>query len=302
MPAARENVEAKGSCIMEFIIITGQSGSGKSQTINVLEDAGFFCIDNMPPQLIPKFAELCGENGSIEKIAIVTDIRGGSLFLELLDNIGQLKEHNINAKILFVSAEHEEIKRRYKETRRKHPLLDLAEGDIDKAIDAEYDILTPIRQAADYFIDTTHMTTNNLREAVRNLFVENVTDTLLISCVSFGFMHGIPAEADLVFDVRCMPNPYHVPELRNFTGLDQCVQDFVMSYEVSRELRTKMFDMIDFLLPQYIAEGKSQLNIAIGCTGGRHRSVTYTEQLYKHLLENGYKVRILHRDVQKGKK
>ncbi|MCI8604549.1 MAG: RNase adapter RapZ [Ruminiclostridium sp.] len=287
---------------MEFIIITGQSGSGKSQTINVLEDSGFFCIDNMPPQLIPKFAELCGENGSIEKIAIVTDIRGGSLFLELLDNIGQLKDHNINAKILFVSAEHEEIKRRYKETRRKHPLLDIAEGDIDKAIDAEYDILTPIRQAADYFIDTTHMTTNNLREAVRNLFVENVTDTLLISCVSFGFMHGIPAESDLVFDVRCMPNPYHVPDLREFTGLDECVQNFVMSFEVSRELRTKMFDMIDFLLPQYIAEGKSQLNIAIGCTGGRHRSVTYTEQLYKHLSENGYKVRILHRDVNKRKK
>lgn len=287
---------------MEFIIITGQSGSGKSQTINVLEDAGFFCIDNMPPQLIPKFAELCGENGTIEKIAIVTDIRGGSLFFDLLDNIGQLKEHGINGKILFVSAEHDEIKRRYKETRRKHPLLDVAEGDIDKAIDAEYDILTPIRQAADYFIDTTHMTTNNLREAVRNLFVENVTDTLLISCVSFGFMHGIPAEADLVFDVRCMPNPFHVPELRNYTGLDKCVQDFVMSFEVSREMRTKMFDMIDFLLPQYIAEGKSQLNIAIGCTGGRHRSVTYTEQLFAHLSENGYKVRILHRDVNKGKK
>ncbi|MCM1055196.1 MAG: RNase adapter RapZ [Bacteroides sp.] len=287
---------------MEFIIITGQSGSGKSQTINVLEDAGFFCIDNMPPQLIPKFAELCGENGTIEKIAIVTDIRGGTLFFDLLDNIGQLKEHGINAKILFVSAEHDEIRRRYKETRRKHPLLDAAEGDIDKAIDAEYDILTPIRQAADYFIDTTHMTTNNLREAVRNLFVENVTDTLLISCVSFGFMHGIPAESDLVFDVRCMPNPFHVPELRNYTGLDECVRDFVMSFEVSREMRSKMFDMIDFLLPQYIAEGKSQLNIAIGCTGGRHRSVTYTEQLYDHLSENGYKVRILHRDVNKGKK
>lgn len=287
---------------MEFVIITGQSGSGKSQTINVLEDAGFFCIDNMPPQLIPKFAELCRENGSIEKIAIVTDIRGGSLFLDLQENIGQLKEHNINSKILFVSAEHDEIKRRYKETRRKHPLLDVADGDIDKAIEAESDILTPIRQAADYFIDTTHMTTNNLREAVRNLFVEDVTGTLLISCVSFGFMHGIPAEADLVFDVRCMPNPFHVPELRNFTGLDQCVQDFVMSFEVSREMRTKMFDMIDFLLPQYIAEGKSQLNIAVGCTGGRHRSVTYTEQLYAHLKENGYKVRILHRDVNKGKK
>ena len=287
---------------MEFVIITGQSGSGKSQTVNVLEDAGFFCIDNMPPQLIPKFAEMCRENGSIDKVAIVTDIRGGSMFLDLQDNIRHLKEDGIEAKILFVSAEHDEIKRRYKETRRKHPLLDVAEGDIDKAIDAEYDILTPIRLAADYFIDTTHMTTNNLREAVRNLFVENVTDTILISCVSFGFMHGIPAEADLVFDVRCMPNPYHVPELRDFTGLDQCVQDFVMSFEVSRELRTKMFDMIDFLLPQYIAEGKSQLIIAIGCTGGRHRSVTYTEQLYAHLKEKDYKVRILHRDVSKGKK
>ena len=180
-------------------------------------------------------------------------------------------------------------------------MLDVAGGDIDKAIDAEYDILTPIRMSADYFIDTTHMTTNNLREAVRNLFVENVSDTILISCISFGFMHGIPAEADLVFDVRCMPNPYHVPELREYTGLDQCVQDFVMSHEVSVEMRKKMFEMIDFLLPQYIAEGKSQLNIAIGCTGGRHRSVTYTQLLYKHLEKNGYKVRVLHRDIVKRK-
>lgn len=286
---------------MEFVIITGQSGSGKSQTVNVLEDAGFFCIDNMPPQLIPKFAEMCKEYANIDKIAIVTDIRGGSLFLDLQDNVKQLRESGIDLKILFVSTEHDEIKRRYKETRRKHPLLDVAGGDIDKAIDAEYDILTPIRMSADYFIDTTHMTTNNLREAVRNLFVENVSDTILISCISFGFMHGIPAEADLVFDVRCMPNPYHVPELREFTGLDQCVQDFVMSYEVSVEMRKKMFEMIDFLLPQYIAEGKSQLNIAIGCTGGRHRSVTYTQLLYKHLEENGYKVRVLHRDIAKRK-
>ena len=287
---------------MEFVIITGLSGSGKSQTVNVLEDAGFFCIDNMPPQLIPKFAEICRENGTIDKIALVTDIRGGSLFLNLQDNIEQLREDNINAKVLFVSADHEEIKRRYKETRRKHPLLDVAGGDIDKAIEAETDILTPIRQSSDYFIDTTHMNTNNLREAVRNLFVEDISDTLLISCVSFGFMHGIPAEADLVFDVRCMPNPYHVPELRSFTGLDQCVQDYVMGFEVSREMRTKLFDMIDFLLPQYIAEGKSQLVIAVGCTGGRHRSVTYTEQLYSHLKENGYRARILHRDVNKSKK
>lgn len=287
---------------MDFVIITGQSGSGKSQTVNVLEDAGFFCIDNMPPQLIPKFAEMCRENGTIDKIAIVTDIRGGSLFLDLQEKISELKANGVDAKLLFVSAEHEEIKRRYKETRRKHPLLDVAEGDIDKAIEAEYDILTPIRLAAEYFIDTTHMTTTNLREAVRNLFVENVSDTLLISCISFGFMHGIPAESDLVFDVRCMPNPYYVPELKEFTGLDKCVQDFVMSHEVSKEMQVKMFDMIDFLVPQYIKEGKSQLSISIGCTGGKHRSVTFTQLLYLHLKEKGYKVRVLHRDVNKGKK
>lgn len=287
---------------MEFVIITGLSGSGKSQTVNVLEDSGFFCIDNMPPQLIPKFAEICRENGTIDKIALVTDIRGGSLFLNLQENILKLRANDVNAKVLFVSAEHDEIKRRYKETRRKHPLLDMAGGDIDKAIDAENDILTPIKQFADYFIDTTHMNTTNLREAVRNLFVEDVSDTLLISCVSFGFMHGIPAEADLVFDVRCMPNPFHVPELREYSGLDKCVQDYVMSFDVAKEMRAKMFDMIDFLLPQYITEGKSQLVIAIGCTGGRHRSVTYTEQLYAHIKEKGYKARILHRDVNKGKK
>lgn len=287
---------------MDFVIITGQSGSGKSQTVNVLEDAGFFCIDNMPPQLIPKFAEMCRENGTIDKIAIVTDIRGGSLFLDLQEKISELKANGVDAKLLFVSAEHEEIKRRYKETRRKHPLLDVAEGDIDKAIEAEYDILTPIRLAAEYFIDTTHMTTTNLREAVRNLFVENVSDTLLISCISFGFMHGIPAESDLVFDVRCMPNPYYVPELKEFTGLDKCVQDFVMSHETSKEMQVKMFDMIDFLVPQYIKEGKSQLSISIGCTGGKHRSVTFTQLLYLHLKEKGYKVRVLHRDVNKGKK
>ena len=169
---------------MEFVIITGLSGSGKSQTVNVLEDSGFFCIDNMPPQLIPKFAEICRENGTIDKIALVTDIRGGSLFLNLQENILKLRANDVNAKVLFVSAEHDEIKRRYKETRRKHPLLDMAGGDIDKAIDAENDILTPIKQFADYFIDTTHMNTTNLREAVRNLFVEDVSDTLLISCVS----------------------------------------------------------------------------------------------------------------------
>lgn len=286
---------------MEFVIITGISGSGKSQAINMLEDIGFFCIDNMPPQLIPRLAEICAENENMNKIAIVTDIRGGSMFLDLKNNIDLLKESGINVKVLFIDANHEVLRRRYKETRRKHPLLDIADGDIDKAIDAERDILQPIKDAADYSIDTSLMSTTKLRETIRNYFLEDFSDTILVSCVSFGFKYGLPAEADLVFDVRCMPNPFFVPELKEKTGLDAEVQEYVMSHEVAQVMRTKLYDMIDFLLPQYINEGKSQLVIAIGCTGGKHRSVTFAENLWKHLDEKGYNVRVLHRDISKTK-
>lgn len=285
---------------MEFLIITGLSGSGKSQAVNVLEDIGFFCIDNMPPQLIPKFAEICKENGSIEKVAIVTDIRGGSLFLDLKENIDSLKSGGIDVKLLFVNASHEVIKRRYKETRRKHPLLDIAGGDIDKAIDTEIDILRPIKDDADYNVDTSLMSTTSLRETIRNLFLEDVSDTLLINVESFGFKYGLPAEADLVFDVRCLPNPFFVPELKTKTGLDAEVQDYVMQFDVAQSLRDKLFDLLDFLIPQYIHEGKSQLVVAFGCTGGQHRSVTFAEHLYRHLTENGYKARVLHRDCDKN--
>lgn len=286
---------------MEFVIITGISGSGKSQAINMLEDIGFFCIDNMPPQLIPKLAEICAENENMNKIAIVTDIRGGSMFLDLKNNIDLLKSSGINVKVLFIDANHEVLRRRYKETRRKHPLLDIADGDIDKAIDAEKDILQPIKDAADYSIDTSLMSTTKLRETIRNYFLEDFTDTILVSCMSFGFKYGLPAEADLVFDVRCMPNPFFVPELKEKTGLDPEVREYVMSHEVAQVMRTKLYDMIDFLLPQYINEGKSQLVIAIGCTGGKHRSVTFAENLWKHLDEMGYNVRVLHRDINKTK-
>lgn len=287
---------------MEFIIITGLSGSGKSQAINVLEDVGFFCIDNMPPQLIPKFAEICKENATIDKVAIVTDIRGGTFFLELKENIDSLKKGGVEVKVLFVSASHDVIRQRYKETRRKHPLLDIANGSIDKAIDAEMEILRPIEEIADYHVDTSLMTTTNLRETIRNFFIDNISETMLINIVSFGFKYGIPSEADLMFDMRCMPNPYYIQELKMKTGLDKEVRDFVMSHEVAVTYRAKLYDMLDFLIPQYITEGKAQLEIAIGCTGGRHRSVTFAEELYHHLQEKNYKVRILHRDVDRVKK
>ncbi|MGN0597053.1 MAG: RNase adapter RapZ [Ruminiclostridium sp.] len=284
---------------MEFVIVTGLSGSGKSCAAKVLEDIGFFVIDNMPPQLIPQFAELCEENPSIEKVAIVTDIRGGSLFLELNENIDALKNQGFDVKVLFVNADHEIIKKRYKETRRKHPLYDIANGDIDNAISAEADILQPIREVADYYIDTSLLSTAKMKETVLNLFLENISDSMVISCMSFGFKYGVPDEADLVFDVRCLPNPFYVADLKRKTGLDKEVRDFVMSHEKAQTLEAKLFDLIDFLIPEYISEGKSQLVIAFGCTGGKHRSVTFAENMFTHLNNKEYKVRIMHRDITK---
>ncbi len=284
---------------MEFIIVTGISGSGKSCAANVLEDIGYFCIDNMPPQLIPKFAELCGENSAIEKVAIVVDIRGGELFLRLWDNVENMRKSGLNVKVLFIYADRDVIKRRYKATRRKHPLYDIAGGDIDKAIDAEFDILMPLREHSDYYIDTSLMTTAKFKENMLNIFLENVNDSMVISCVSFGFKYGVPDEADLVFDVRCLPNPFYVPELKAKTGEDKEVRDYVMDSEVSKTLLSKLTDLMDFLVPQYIAEGKSQLVIAFGCTGGKHRSVTFAKLMRDHLDEKGYNVRLLNRDSSK---
>ena len=284
---------------MQFIIVTGVSGSGKSSAMNVLEDIGYFCIDNMPPQLIPKFAELCGDNSAIDKVAIVVDIRGGELFLQFWENVKEMRANGMDVKILFIYADKDVIRRRYKETRRKHPLYDISGGDLDKAIDSEFEILMPIRENSDYYIDSSLTSTAKFKENMMKMFLENVSKSMVISCLSFGFKYGVPDEADLMFDVRFLPNPFYVAELKHKTGEEQEVRDYVMNSEISVQFRDKLFDMIDFLVPQYISEGKSQLVIAFGCTGGRHRSVTFAEMTNDYLKEKGYNTHVLHRDSQK---
>ncbi len=284
---------------MEFVIVTGLSGSGKSSAVKVLEDIGYFCIDNMPPQLIPDFASMCNDNNDISKVAIVTDIRGGAMFFKLGESITKLHFRGIDVKVLFLESSREVVMKRYKETRRKHPLEDASEGDIGKAIDVERELLSEIRENADYIVDSSLLSTGQLKEQIAGLFLEKASDGMIVSCMSFGFKYGAPGEADLVFDVRCLPNPFYLPELKEKTGLDKEVRDYVMGFEQSRQLRDKLFDLIDFLIPHYVSEGKSRLVIAFGCTGGKHRSVTFAELTAKHLRESDFKTRILHRDAKK---
>lgn len=286
---------------MEFIIVTGLSGSGKSGAINVFEDIGYYCIDNMPPELIPKFADICSQTDSkIEKIAIVTDIRGGEMFLKLKDTVIQLQKKGLTIKILFLDASDDVLIKRYKETRRKHPLDESVHGSLSKAIRTEREMLCSIKAMSDYYIDTSMLSISQLKERVNSIFLENADEFMQITVMSFGFKYGICTEADLVFDVRCLPNPYYVPELKMHTGLDECVSSYVMQYAQSKELEKKLEDMISFLIPLYIKEGKSQLIIAFGCTGGKHRSVTFAENMYKYLTEKKYKIRITHRDISKN--
>ena len=284
---------------MEFVIVTGISGSGKSSAVKVLEDIGFFCIDNMPPQLIPNFAAMCNENTEITKVAIVTDIRGGAMFFKLSECIAKMHIAGINIKVLFLEASKEVLMKRYKETRRKHPLDEVSGGDISKAIDAEIELLREIREDADYRVDSSFLSSGQLKEQIADLFLEKPMDRMMVSCMSFGFKYGVPGEADLVFDVRCLPNPFYLPELKHKTGRDSEVRDYVMGFEQSCVLRDKLFDLIGFLLPHYVSEGKSRLVIAFGCTGGKHRSVTFAELTAAFLREKECKVKTLHRDIEK---
>lgn len=285
---------------MQFVIVTGLSGSGKSSAINVLEDIGYYCIDNMPPELITKFADICAQSdGKINKVAFVADVRGGDLFLKLKDTIKQLRTEKISLKVLFLDSSDDVLTRRYKETRRKHPLDEISYGNIKKAIETEREMLVQIKALSDYYIDTSNFSTSQFRERMYSIFLDNEDDYMHIDVRSFGFKFGPMTDGDLIFDVRCLPNPFYIPELKQKTGLNSEVADYVMSFDEAKTLFNKLADIVEFLIPMYEKEGKSQLVIAFGCTGGKHRSVTFAEALAKHLESKNYKIRISHRDIDK---
>ena len=283
---------------MAFIVITGVSGAGKTRAINALEDIGFYCVDNMPPSLIPKFAELCTQTEKkISNIAIVTDVRGGLLFNKLFESLDELKKQGGEYKILFLDCDDQALIRRFKETRRIHPLSQDGTS-ISDAIKMERAVLKPAREMADYVIDTTNLSPAQLKQRITVLFQGNNKAGIIVNCMSFGFKYGVPTEADLVFDVRCLPNPFYVDELKHLTGLDEPVRRYVLMAQETQGLIKRLFELIDYLYPLYCKEGKSQLVIAVGCTGGKHRSVVLTEALYRHFTENGIRATVNHRDIQ----
>ncbi|MDR1101900.1 MAG: RNase adapter RapZ [Clostridiales bacterium] len=283
---------------MRFVIITGLSGAGKSHAVRSLEDIGYYCIDNMPPSLIPKFAEICfGSRGKMDRVAIVCDIRGGELFNQLFEALDELSTEGYNYEILFLDASDEMLIKRFKETRRKHPFSNLER--LSEAIASERKRLSEVKKRATKIIDTTDKLPQQLKKEIVSIFApETAIAGIIINIVTFGFKFGIPLDSDLVFDVRFLPNPFYIPELKKLSGTNKDVADYVMGFDQSRVFLKKLEEMTDYLLPYYVEEGKSQLVISIGCTGGRHRSVAIAEGLYKHLKENGQHTMITHRDSE----
>lgn len=282
-----------------FVIITGMSGAGKTEAIRAFEDLGYFCIDNLPATLIPKFAELCAQSeGKINKIALVIDVRSGEFFDSAVEALGNLEEMGTNYEILFLEASTEVLVRRYKETRRRHPLASL--GGIVDGIKIERKRLDELRGKATKIIDTSALSSRELRARIVELFgQEGGAHRIPVVVVSFGFKYGVPMDADLVFDVRFLPNPHYVESLRPLTGDDEPVREYVLKWPVTHKFTQKLFDFMAFLVPLYVKEGKTQLIIAIGCTGGRHRSVTLATSLGEFLREKGYSASIEHRDVNR---
>ena len=285
---------------MKFIIITGLSGAGKSQVVKSLEDIGFYCVDKIPPQFIKKFAEIYHRSsGPLVNAALVCDMRGGDMFGELSNSLEELAEMGYEYEILFLNASDETLIKRYKETRRMHPLS--FGGRIIDGIQKERKLLDSALKTATHVIDTSMLTNAQLQKHIKTIYSSSEEfEGLVINVMSFGFKYGLPLDADLVFDVRFLPNPFYIAELKEHTGLETCVHDYVMKFEQSQEFLKKLTDMVDYLIPHYIKEGKSQLVIAVGCTGGHHRSVTIAEELYKYLNDQGHHAMITHRDIKKG--
>lgn len=283
---------------MNFLIVTGLSGAGKSMAVNALEDIGFFCIDNIPVALLPRIVDfaLQGEN-QLSRVAVVMDVRGVRSIEQLKAALDDLDAKKIDYDILFLDANDSVIQRRYKETRRQHPITISEKVPITEAIAKERKLLQPLREKAKYVIDTSLLSAAQNRERVCSLFLDKGESPMELMVVSFGFKYGLPQEADLVLDVRCLPNPFYVPELKHKTGLDQEVVDFVMGYPEAQELLRRYENFLQYALPLYVKEGKSQLTIAVGCTGGKHRSITFARKLAEYCTSLGYEPGVQHRDA-----
>lgn len=283
---------------MRFVIVTGMSGGGKSTALKMLEDVGYYCVDNLPVSLIEKFVELVSVPGSeISRVALGLDVRADQSFEETTKILDRLRESGYNFEILFMDANESSLIKRYKETRRVHPLA--ADGRVEDGVRRERKVLQSVRKNADYVLDTSKLLTRELKEELDRIFVKNKEyNSLMVTVMSFGFKHGIPVDADLVFDVRFLPNPFYIEELKKKTGNDREVQEYVMGFPEAEIFMEKLTDLVQFLIPNYVKEGKYQLVVAIGCTGGKHRSVTLANELYKRMKDKGtYGMKLYHRDI-----
>lgn len=287
---------------MEFVIISGMSGAGKTSALHIMEDIGYYCVDNIPTSLLQTLYKLCKDSSdkAMKRVAVVVDVRGNGDYEVMYDDLENFKKNNEGVSILYIDAKVDSLIVRYKETRRRHPLTErLKDGSVAAAVKEEQRLLVPVKTLADYSIDTTFMSIKQLRERIISMFLENSSNSIMITFISFGFKYGIPLESDLIIDVRCLPNPFYIAELKEHTGLEKCIQDYVLDSEETQEFVKRLIDWLDYSLPLYLKEGKSELVVGIGCTGGKHRSVTIAGLLDNYFMEKGYKCIVQHRDVKK---
>ena len=285
---------------MEIIIVSGMSGSGKSNAVNVLDDMGYYCVDNMPPALIPNFIDICvSSGGELNKLAFVADARGASKMDKYMESLDDLKKSGIDYKLIYLDCEDDVLVSRYKEKRLKHPLQNMEYPGLEDAISRERILMAPVKASADLVFDTSKMSAAQFREHLLKVLNDQNDSSFFVNVISFGFKYAQPKDADIVFDVRCFPNPYWVPELKELTGLDSAVSDYVMSFDDAKQFIAKLEDMVAFLIPLYVKEGKPSITVAIGCTGGKHRSVTFAKILAKYINDNIVTCLVNHRDVNK---